>query len=191
LVVGLGVVLALSPLYDLQHWMDKGRLPARPALMAFGFHLMAGQRAAAVVAAAVGWWVRRPAEHLAPSADTGEANRSPSRRGTRVVFPVLAWLSPVVPLLTIVVMCGMWTYHTQPGNRDALNHDDYSAIGQMLLIAQTLGVGLAAISLAGVRCRWGAAMVVPAAVLGIVLNLTCLPVTFVWMGLFGAKWSPA
>jgi hypothetical protein len=179
IVVGLGVVMVLSPLHDVYFWMDRGRMPARPALMVFGFHLVAGQWAAAVVAAAASWWVTGP---------DGRAVPSPPR--TRTVLVILAWTSTAIPLLAAVVVLGLWTGGSPPPpGKSRLRNDDHRAIGVCLLITQTVGLVLAAVSMAGIRDRRGSALIVPGAILGIVLNLSCLGVAFVELVFLAPNWS--
>jgi len=195
-VVGLGCVLVFLPLYDVQRWMDRGSWPDRPAMAAVGFHLVAAQWAAAVVATVVGWqaiggrlrplvvrWVQSVPSVAGPDADDAGA-RHPSRMRTRVVFIVLAWSSPAIPVLVLLVMVGLWIYGTQPGKNNAVTHDEYRAIGMVLMAAQVAGLVLAGASAAGIRCRWGAALIAPGAVLGVVLNLPCLGLTSLWTGFF-------
>jgi hypothetical protein len=195
-VVGLGCVLVFLPLYDVHRWMDGGNWPDRPAMAAVGFHLVAAQWAAAVVATVVGWqaiggrlgpllvrWVQS-IPSVARQEAAGAGDRDPSRRRTRVVFIVLAWLSPAIPVLALLVMFGIWTYVNQPGNNKAVSKDEYRQIGVALLAAQVAGLVFAGVSAAGIRCRSGAALIAPGAVLGLVLNLPCLGLTTLWTGFF-------
>jgi hypothetical protein len=191
-VVGLGCVLVFLPLYDVRRWVDAGRWPDRPAMAAVGFHLVAVQWAAAVAATLAGWqavggrpwplvvrWVKSVPSVARPGAD-GAGDRDPSRLRTRVVFILLAWLSPAVPVLALLVMFGVYTHSNQPGN--TVTKDEFRQVGQALVAAQLAGLVFAGASCAGIRCRWGAALIVPGAVLGVVLNLPCLYLTALWTG---------
>jgi hypothetical protein len=90
-------------------------------------------------------------------------------------------------VLTIIVFCGLWTYGTQPGKKNAVSPDEYGFIGHTLLVAQMVGMGLAAVSLAGIQCRRGSAVILPGAILGLVLNAPCLVITLMWTAFFGHK----
>jgi hypothetical protein len=119
------------------------------------------------------------------SPDADDHVPEPTR--TRTIFLLLAWVSPAIPVLTVIVFCGLWTYGTQPGKKNALDHDDYRGIGTTLIVAQFVGMALAAVSLAGIRCRRGTAVILPGAILGLVLNVPCLVVAIMWTSFFGHR----
>jgi hypothetical protein len=91
---------------------------------------------------------------------------------------VLAWVSPLIPLVVAALLVGIWIETAGPGPRkhSVAVHQRNAAV---LVAAQVVGFVFAVISLFGVRSGRGRGVVVGGAVLGMVLNalvgaLACL-----------------
>jgi hypothetical protein len=119
------------------------------------------------------------------SPDGGDYVPAPPR--TRPIFRILAWASPAIPVLIIIVFCGIWMITVQPGKPNAWDANTARAVGSAMSVAQLIGTALAAVALAGMRCRRGMSVILPGAILGFVLNVPCLVVTVMGTAFFGQK----
>lgn len=124
-------------------------------------------------------------QERADYAEPSELRRPPRR--TRPVFIWLAWGSAGIPLLTSMILLGTWTLVTQPGQKDAISKDGHQFIGLALTAAHAVGLLLAVVALAGIRTGRGAGWILPAAILGLILNLTCGLITFMYAAFMGHR----
>ena len=82
---------------------------------------------------------------------------------------LLAWVSPLIPLVVAVLLVWIWIEYAGPGPRKQ-SIAFHQRIAAAMVAAQVAGFVLAVTSLFGIRSRRGRGVVVPGAILGMVLN---------------------
>ena len=83
---------------------------------------------------------------------------------------VLAWVSPLIPLVVAVLLVCIWFAYAGPGPRkQSIAFHQRNALA--LIAVLVVGFALAVVSLIGVRSGRGRGVVVGGAVLGMVSNL--------------------